>query len=205
MKNLEKWEHDYIQNINLENIEWVKLKADELRQFFKDNYLDKDICTYVLDAKNNSLCPTPLGMHYLNINCPSNLNKYNFLLGIVDNNIKKKTIVACLIYLDKYFLFTDQIEPLTYFSTVEVNSYFRNLGIYRKLCKALFNFINQEQSILISQQSELGIKCKTYETLKSTANDIGFTKYILEDNYKFNEFRDLLCQDSKVLKKIKGN
>ena len=64
---------------------------------------------------------------------------------------------------EEYYIFTNQNTPLTYISTIEVNSYFRNKGIYKKSCKAILNFLKYDQHILISKQSEMGKKCKVFE------------------------------------------
>ena len=142
-------------------------------------------------------------MNYLNIYSPINNKSSNFFLGVVNNNIGKKTIISAIIYLEEYYMFTNQNIPLTYISTIEVNSYFRNKGIYKKSCKALLNFLNYDQHILISKQSEMGKKCKVFEIFKETALNNGFQNQILEDNYSINtkEFQDIICSKTKVLKK----
>ncbi len=122
MENMHKWINDYIKNVNLDEIEWIKLNATELDTFLEDNYLDKEEWEYVHDENANGLYPTLLGMNYLNINSPINDKESSFLLGIVNNSIGKKTIVAATIYLEEYFIFTDQEIPVTCISTMEVNS-----------------------------------------------------------------------------------
>ena len=42
MTNEEKWIKEYIENVDLKNIEWIKLNSTELNEFFKKNYLEKD-------------------------------------------------------------------------------------------------------------------------------------------------------------------
>ena len=144
-------------------------------------------------------------MTYLNLNSPKDNNRtYNFLLGIVDNNIGKKTIVSSIIYLDSYNLFKDQDKPLTYISTVEVNSYFRNKGIFTKMCQELLNFINPEQHILTSHQSRMGEKIHLVDKFTKILMDKGFQNYILKDYHNhstFLELHDKICSKSKTLKR----
>lgn len=203
LKNVEKWVNEYIKNIDLKNIEWIQLNSIELDEFLQKNYLDIELWEYVHDKKANSLYPVLLGMYYLNWNSPTNEKECNFLLGVVDNSIGKKTIVGSIIYLDEYFLFNAQKEPLTYISIIEVNSFFRNKGIYKKMCEIFFDFAKPKQHILISEQTEMGKKCKVYEILKKTAIKKGFKKYILEDNYQlvYSDLREILCSKQKKLKK----
>ena len=201
--NLEKWENEYIKNIDIEKIEWVNLNKEELGEFFDQNYLDKDVWQYVRDKNANKLYPTLLGMTYLNLNNPLDSQEYNYLLGVVNNNILKKTILCATIYLNKYYLFTNQEYPVTYISIMEVNSYFRNMGIYKMMCKELINFINLEQHILTSTESIKGKKIGTFKILKDILINKGFNNYILENNYSIinSNLEELVCTKPKVLKK----
>lgn len=203
MEKANKWISEYIENINLEKIEWIKLNSSELNNFIRENYLDEDTWQYVRDENVNSLYPTLLGMHYLNLDNSINNRAYSFLLGIVDNNIGKKTIVGAAIYLDEYFIFTDQESPLTYISTMEVNSYFRNRGIYKKMCEVLIKFVNQNQHIITTMQSEIGLKCHVFEILKEELEKSGFKNYIFEDSYHLinSKLHNIICFKQKVLKK----
>ena len=95
MENIHRWINNYIKNVNLDEIEWIKFNATELDTFLEDNYLDKEEWEYVHDENACSLYPTLLGMNYLNINSPINDKDYSFLLGIVDNCIGKKNYSSC--------------------------------------------------------------------------------------------------------------
>lgn len=203
LKNQEKWVNEYIKDIDLKNIEWIKLNSTELEEFLKNNYFDYELWEYVHDKNANRVFPTLLGMHYLNVYSPINGKDYSFLLGVVNNNIGKKTIVCSIVYLDEYFIFNNQKEPLTYVSTIEVNSFFRNQGLCKNSCKMFLNFVNPNQHILISRQSEMGKKCKVYETLMKTAVNNGFGKYVLEDDYHLGnlELYEIIFAKPKILKK----
>ena len=203
MDNMNRWYNHYIKNIALEKIEWIKLNSTELYMFLKNNYLDKEVWKYVYDEKANTIYPTPLGMNYLNFDNPINNKNYSFLLGIVENNIGKKTIVAATIYLDKCFMFTNHGIPVTYISTMEVNSYFRNKGIYKKMCEALINFINLNQHIVTTEQTDMGAKCNVFNILKNTLLSNGFHNCILEDNHNMInlELHDIIRSRQNVLSK----
>ena len=202
---IKKWINNFIKNVNLEKIEWIKLNATELDAFLENNYLDKDEWEYVHDENANSLYPTLLGMNYLNINSPINDKEYSFLLGIVDNCIGKKTIVAATVYLYEHLIFTDQDRPVTYISTMEVNSYFRNMGIYKKMCEELFKHIKHEQHIVTTRQSDMGLKCHVLSSLKEILISMGFQNSIFEDNDGLikSELHDVICGKQKVLRKEK--
>ena len=195
MKKTDKWINDYIKNIDLKKIEWIKLNCDELNYFFEQNYLDKNDWEYVCDEDANNIYPTLLGMSYLNVDNSSNVKDYNFLLGVVNNNINKKTVVCATIYLDEYFMFEEQEVPVTYISSMEVNSYFRNRGLYKKMCEVLINFINPNQHIITTKESKLGIKYNTFNILKNTLVSNGFEKSIFEDNNGLinSELHDVVC------------
>jgi len=202
MKYISKLYNDYIKNIDLEKIEWVKLNSSELDIFLKNNYLYKEVWEYVYDENANKLYPTLLGMSYLCFNSPLNDRECSFLLGIVDNNIGKKTVIAATIYLEEYFIFSDQERPVTYISTMEVNSFFRKRGIFKKMCEILINFVNPNQHIVTTKQTEMGLMCKTFDTLQRTLISNGFQNCILEDNYGMikSELHDIICAKGKVLK-----
>ena len=206
MDNMNRLYNNYIKTINLQNVEWIKLNSLELDNFFDNNYYDKRVCEYVHDQNATSWCPTLLGMHYLNFESSRYENQqYSFLLGIVNNSIGKKTVVAATVYLDEYLIFTDQEIPVTYISTMEVNSYFRNMGIYKKMCEELFKHINREQHIVTTKQSDMGLRCHVFSTLKEILIRMGFQNSIFEDNDELikSELYDVICSKQKVLRKEK--
>ena len=203
MRSINKWISDYNENVSVEKINWIKLNSSELGDFFENNYLDKKTCEYVYDENANSLFPTPLGMTYLNFDNVLDGEKYSFLLGIVNNSIGKKTVVAATIYIDEYFMFEDQEKPVTYISTMEVNSYFRNRGIYKEMCGILIKFINPNQHIITTKQSEMGAQYNVFEILKNNLIYKGFQNNIFIDNHGLinSELHDIICAKQKILKK----
>ena len=104
---VKKWEFDYINDLNLSNIEWLNLDVQQLISFYIENYLDKRIWQYVSDSSVGSVIQSPIGMSYLSFD--NNSDECNFLLGVVKNNCDKKTIVCAMVYLDNYYVYKDYI------------------------------------------------------------------------------------------------
>ena len=177
---------NYIEGIDISNIKYINLTNDELMNFYIDNYYDNKniIIAGIYDDSRNII--NPIGMYYLNF---ENMPGMKYILGIVNNNINKKTIVSALVYCDEYKMFSNQKGYITYLSTVETNKYFRNRGLYRDLINNSFKFINPNQNILISEISNMGKKFKVYNSFVQIFSDKGFEMNISNENDNFN--RDL--------------
>ena len=201
-KQILKWEKEYIRDIDLSNIKWIKLNNQELREFYNKNYLDKDLWQFVATKTSCFICP--LGMHYLTFDSSESRLDYKYLLGVVDNNISKKTIVASMVYLENYLFFGTEFEPITYMNTVEVNAYFRNLGIFKEMCEEAICFLNLNNNIITSPESEMGILYKTYDIFKKNLIEKGFKKEIWNERLimqNIYEFYESLKKEQKVFKK----
>ena len=190
---IEKWIKEYISDIDLNKIEWLKLNSSELDEFYKENYLDKSVWEYV-HGDDVNIYPCLLGMRYLNLYTPSDGKKYSFFLGVVNNNINKKTIVSDIIYIDKYYFFDNKDKPYTYISTAEVNSYFRRLGLYKLMCSEFIKYINLNQDIITTEETIMGNMCHTFDYLKSILNDNGF-------NNNVEKYDEVIQYKMKNLKK----
>ena len=198
----EKWEKDYIDNLDLNKIEWVNLNNQQLLDFYEENYLDKKEWQYV---GNMDTWGIPLGLRYLSFR-PENKN-YNYLLGLVNNNVDKKTIVAAMVYVPNYFIFTKQEIPVTFICTIETNLYFRNKGLSKQLCDQILNFINPSQHIIVTRETDMGKKYNMLNRLKESLLKKGFDKNIWENdiwNYNNREFCEAIMGKQKILKKQKG-
>ena len=193
-----RWVNNYIKNVDLKTIKWIKFSSSEYDKFIQDNYLDKKVWEYVLNKESSG--STLFGMAYLNVNHDFN-SRNSYLLGIVDNNIGKKTIVAATIYDENCFLYNGQVKPVTYIISMEVNSYFRKQGIYKNMCDELINFIDPCQPIVTTKESDMGLICNTFELLKSSLTKKGFSLPIVIDNRYFvnTELYDLICSKEKRL------
>ena len=197
----EKWEKEYIDNIDLTKIEWINLNNQQLLDFYEENYLDKKEWQYV---GNMDTWGTPLGLRYLSFR-PENKN-YNYLLGMVKNNLDKKTIVAAMIYEPNYFIFKTQEIPVTFICTIETNIYFRNKGLSQQLCEQILNFINPSQHIIVTRETDMGKQCNMLNRLKESLLKNGFDKTVWENNiwnYNNIEFCEAIIGKQKILKKWK--
>lgn len=200
LKRYKKWLHNYIDNVDITNIEWLNLNQKELSVFFNNNYYDEKEYAFVFDGYYT----VPFGLHYLTFN--SFNYSYNCLLGVVDNNIGKKTIVAAMVYDEDLYLFEEQCVPVTYISTVEVNSYFRNNGIYKRMCDEFVKIFNSDQYLVISKESEMGKLCGVVKNLDKALYSNGFSNKCFVDDYLFDnsQFRSLICNNNNALVKKKN-
>lgn len=175
-KYLEEKSHQYHDNIDINNIEWIKLSAEGLEDFINKNYFDKENSRYVSNEGYNMFI-NPLGFHYLSVK-PNKL--YNYILGVTPNSIGKKTILVALVYMDKYYRYTRQTVPLTYLITIETNKYFQKQGLFNVFCDNLINFINPDQHILATKESEKGELVHVVEKEYFSLLEHGFTKKYLD-------------------------
>lgn len=192
---------NYIEGIDLSKISYINLNNDELMRFYIDNYYDSN-SGLLAESYDDSLgLNCPIGMYYLNF---ESMPGMKYVLGTVDNNINKKTIVSALIYCDEYKMFSNQRDFITYLSTVETNTYFRNRGLYYDLISSSFRFIKPNQNILISEISNMGEKCHVYDSFVKIFRNMGFYMDISNENEMFdrNLYFDRInkCNYKKVKK-----
>ncbi len=199
LSDIYRWTREYTWGINLKNIEWIVLNSEELHKFYDDNYLDFDAWNYATDDILNH---KPVGMHYLSFSQEGPDKKY--LLGICNNKIGKKTIVACVSYVENYKLYTNQTVPLTYLCTAEVNKYFRKRGLSKIMFNEFAKVIKPNQHLLSTPESEQGHVCHVFDTLKECLINSGFDKTITLYDLYFDvhdqEYRNLICSEEMQLK-----
>lgn len=195
---LNRWMEEYIEDIDINNIEWISLSYEELGMFLKENYYDILDKRYVSDKIINSSNIIPIGMNYLYYT--NTRNDYKYVLGVVKNKRKKYTIISAVSFLDDVYLFNNQEKPITYLCFIEVNFYFRKKGIMQKTCKALCDFIPNNQDIVISKESEMGKKCNSFSTVYNSLLNNYFTVNILREEEVNNKNYKKLTK-AKVLKK----
>ena len=114
-----------------------------------------------------------------------------YVLGTVDNNINKKTIVSALIYCDEYKMFSNQRDFITYLSTVETNTYFRNRGLYYDLISSSFRFIKPNQT-KIATPLKLKSDVEKVDEIKKRPNGVILFDEIdkIKDLNDFDEIED---------------
>ena len=197
---LNRWMEEYIDDIDLNNIQWINLDYESFGKFLYDNYYDLIDKAYVTDKILNSNYITPIGMNYLYYT--DTPNEYKYLLGIVKNKKNKYTIVSAVIYLDYVYFFKDQINPMTFLCSIEVNYFFRRKGIMKKTCNVLGNFIPNDQDIVISKESEMGRKSNSFSTTYNSLIKNNFDVNILrEEEFNKKNYKKLTKEKTKVLKK----
>ena len=179
--------NNYIESIDINNIEYISLNNDELMDFYLKNYYDSNNKLVAFSYNNDLNWNSPIGMYYLNF---EKMPGMKYILGIVNNNIGKKTIVSCLVYCDEYKMFSNLSEYITYLSTVETNIYFRNMGLYYNLINNSFRFMNPNQHILISEISNMEKNCHVFDSFVKIFRSNGFLMDISNesDNFDINEY-----------------
>ena len=199
-KLFQRWKYDYIEDLDIDKIEYISLSIDELDKFFMDNYLDKETWKFVSEKDCHY---RPIGLIYLNYDNYRNVNTHDkekrYLLGITTNNKGTKTILSVMNYSDKYYVFEDQVEPITYINTIETNSYYKNKGLYKSLVKNMIRFINPNQHILTTLESDEGKLCSTHKILCEILKENGFNKTInVLGRVNVEEYHNLLTQNKKL-------
>ena len=179
----EKWFDEYISNIKLDNIIWIKFNAYDLNEFLVRNYFDKEEYEYVTELNNNTLYPSILGLQYLNTSIPNILENYNYLIGVVENNIHKKTIVAALVYSNNYHL--DQ-EQVTHIFSIDTNKYVKNVSLYQEMFNVFLKNIPRQKIIIPrTYDNELGIDACSIVKDEASKND--FNNAIVEYGHNLIE------------------
>lgn len=197
---LNRWMEEYIDDIDLNYIQWINLDYESFGKFLYDNYYDLIDKTYVTDKILNSNYITPIGMNYLYYTDVP--NEYKYLLGVVKNKKNKYTIVSAVIYLDYVYFFKEQVNPMTFLCSIEVNYFFRRKGIMKKTCNVLGNFIPNDQDIVISKESEMGRKSNSFSTTYNSLIKNNFDVNILrEEEFDKKNYKKLTKEKTKVLKK----
>ena len=174
---------NYIEGIDISKIEYINLTNNELMKFYMDNYYDNKNGTLAETYDDSLGWSSPIGMYYLNF---MSMPGMKYVLGVVNNNINKKTIVSALVYCDEYKISSTQSGYITYLSTVETNMYFRNRGLHSELINNSFRFINPNQNILISEISNMGKTCHIFNTFVKIFRNNGFVMDISNESMDFD-------------------
>lgn len=170
-KKYNKWYNNYIEGVNLTEVEWKKFNFNQLMCFLHQNYYDEEYESFVMvrDENNNFL---PIGMTYLSFDKLNSRDEY--LLGLVKNKKGTKTIVACMIFKSKCLLEYDSIRPVTYIETIETNRYFHFNGLFTQMIRLLPQFIDNNQNIIITPNEGVGKLIRVNEKIKGILIEQGF-------------------------------
>lgn len=182
-QKFDKWFKRYVEGVNLENIEWVKLNYDQLMKFYYKYYFDDDYEEFVMSrGEDDSFLP--FGMTYLPINPGTSRDEY--ILGLCDNQRGTQTIVACVIFDPSYNLDREVVESVTYIKTIETNTFFQKKGVFNKMINEILKFINKDQNILTTHESVRGRVVHVLEKMRNAVTKQGFTGDVRSE-YEINE------------------
>lgn len=202
---IKKWEYEYIENLDINNIEWLNLNYKELYEFLLDNYYDHDVQEFANINYDRFFDYNPIGLRYIDFgiiryrSSMENINN-NFLLGVCLNNKGTKTILNDVEYNNNYMLFNNQEMPLTHIIACETNSYYRNMGLYKLLMAKLISYIDLSKNILCTNESSMGRSYHTFKTFCNILNENGFNKDIRMEMDINKEYERLLTNKANILK-----
>ena len=217
---------NYMEGLDLEKIEWLILNDNQLNSFLRENYIcndngevvsyyyndvKEDECIFVgnIDESKNMDCnDIALGMKNIKLTS-SEYNPYygeitnssKYLIGIVNNNIGKKTIVAQLNYRENFEgkTYANQI-PYTKVYTAEINSYCEQEDITKKMMNVFVNIVDKDSPIIMehcddyADESEIDKNVKLFSILKQSAEEQGFSKTVfLNSCYDIDRFKEVVC------------
>ena len=125
---LKKWLNDYIVPLDKEKIIWLNLDSNDFTNFLEENYKDddKNIVWY------NSQLYNVLGMKYLSFG--NIIPGYNYLIGVIPNNIDKFTIIAYACYSKNRFFEVGQKKAVNWLQTIETNAFYKKKGFEERPC-----------------------------------------------------------------------
>lgn len=172
-KNYDKWYNDFIDEVDLSNINWVKLNSEELLNFYNNNYYDKDIDCFVLSTKENSMVVSPFGLELTSYSSDNACYEFIHLLGIVPNRKGTYTIVSKIKMHEKYKYVSDMDECI-FIDYIEVNRFFRQRGIYKLTIDALTKFIDLNKNIVLTNETKEGKECRVHELFRKILNENSF-------------------------------
>ena len=142
----QKWYEGYIEDINLNNIEWRRFNSHELTVFLHQNYWDEEYESFVM-FRNESNSFSPFGMNYLTFTNEG--RNVEYLVGFAPNKCGTRTIVACMTIIPKFLLERNSIKPVTYIRNIDINRYITNQEIILQMIESLSILIDLENYIVI--------------------------------------------------------
>ncbi len=197
---IKRWEHEYIDDINLDNRFYLNLNKDEMIKFINDNYFDKSINKYVTGKGFYMI----MGLQYIDVDCAfTRGDSIRYLLCVAKNNKGTYTILSDVIYHENCLnVFDEQTLPVTLLEYSEANQYFRNKGLNKDILKEFARTIDHSKMMLTTSQSVLGCKYHVFDTLKEYLQEYGFDKDIrMLSQMDMNYINTLCGKNSLTLKR----
>ncbi len=203
---IKKWIYEYIENLDINNIEWLNLNYKELYEFLLENYYDNEVQEFANINYDRFFDYNPIGLRYIDFGLVryrsslENINN-NFLLAVTKNNKGTKTILSDVEYNNNYMLYNNQINKLTHIIAAETNSFYRNKGLYKLLMNKLTDYIDLSKNILCTNESSTGREYHTIETFYNILNNKGFNKDIRMEMDINSEYKNLLTKEKTLILK----
>lgn len=153
-KEFYKYYKDYIEGVDLTNIEFKHFNYQELLEFLNQNYYDKDFQKSVYWEPDGFM--SPFGMYYLDfITCTEDTS---YLMGITNNSKGGKTIAFCMIYDASFGPIDEENNKVGYINTIETNYFFRKKGILNRALEHIKNTFKDYEVLVFSPESITGNK-----------------------------------------------
>lgn len=192
-KYYDKWYQEYIADIDLNELKWIKLNQAELKEFYDENYYDSEAKCYAMSTKKHSFVVSPFGLEITSFLFDMEQKKSKHILGIVPNNKGKYTIVCKIKLREDYILgdiLGDASTPYIYINCMEVNRFFRNMGISKTSVYQFYNLINMDKDIIMSDETDNGKECRVNENFCNTLYSLGYTGTVITESELYSsEFK----------------
>ncbi len=171
-----EWEKEYINDLDINNREFICLNKEEMKEFIKLNYYDELNKKYVTGKSDIML----LGLQFLDFGCYlAHSDNIKYLLCTTPNNKGTKTILSNIIFHENCLkIVKNQKIPVTLLEYSEANSYYRNKGLNKETQKEFAKIINYDQILVTTSLSILGFRCHVFDSLKTILLENGFDKDI---------------------------
>ena len=189
LQNLRKWLVEYMvpldeKKLN-EQIVWLNLTGEQLFQFLMKNYVDnnKQVMWHV------NYLPTALGMRYISF---LHATGFNYLIGVITNNVGKQTIVASLCYQNDKICSISQEKTVNYIQNIEVNSFYQGAGLFKILASKIKDVMDFNKDFVITDEEDDGIEFHTIERITKILREQGYNGGV----FSRSEFKEK-CRKNK--------
>lgn len=183
IKNYNEEELNILKNnlnnyiVPLSNIEWLHLSGDELIVFLNNNYINNN---EKIEWKYRENMYNVLGMNYLSFN---NICKgFKYIIGVIPNNINKKTIVCIACLSNDYELFEGERDSHNKIYYIETNILYQEHGIFHLLVDEILKDINYKKGLIFNDETKIGMHYHCYNYIKERLQENNFNNDILEES-----------------------
>lgn len=161
------FEENYFSKLNLKNLKFINLKCNDLAKFLKQyNIVGTPLWT---NGKDVSIA----GFHYLSLedSMDNNSNNSNYLLCLNENSI---------VGVIKHGILNEENIKHQCMFYIDVNFAYRKQGISKILINQMNKHLEKDLPFVITNETEIGKKCKMKEHFKSIIEKPVYTYKELE-------------------------